>query len=197
MYDQAMPPDATDTKRRLMQAAVDEFARHGLAGARVDRIADNAKANKRSIYMHFGTKEELFDLVVADSMLTLAESITFTGDLPRYAGDLYDRVQKWPHIRRLYYWANLEREQGVNDETFQYRQRLTAIRTAQQSGHVRDDIPAAELLAMVIAIVLSWDTSAWSLQALRPEFGGRTPGSRRASVVTSVAALAQPQPART
>jgi AcrR family transcriptional regulator len=191
-----MPPDATETKKRLMRAAVDEFARYGLAGARVDRIADNAAANKRSIYMHFGTKEELFDKVVADSMLTLAGSLSFdAGDLAAYAGDMFDRLEQWPHIRRLYYWANLERERAIDAETAQYRQRLTAIQQAQTAGQIRDDIPAAELMAMVIAVVLSGETAAWSLQALRPEFGSPSHHGRRAAVVAAVAGLAQPRPA--
>ena len=56
-----MPPDATDTKRRLLKAAYEEFSARGLAGARVDRIAAAAKANKQAIYAHFGNKDDLFD----------------------------------------------------------------------------------------------------------------------------------------
>jgi AcrR family transcriptional regulator len=101
-----MPPDATEIKRRLMKAAVDEFTEHGQAGARIDRIAESASANKRSIYMHFGTTEELFDKVVADTFLELAASIPFGDDhLVGYAGDLFDRLEQWPHVRRLYLWA--------------------------------------------------------------------------------------------
>ncbi len=46
-----MPPDSTETKRRLLAAAAEEFARYGLAGARVDRIAEAAGANKRQRYV--------------------------------------------------------------------------------------------------------------------------------------------------
>jgi len=61
-----MPPDASATKARLLQAATEEFTAYGMAGARVDRIAARAGANKRLIYVHFGTKEELFDIVEKD-----------------------------------------------------------------------------------------------------------------------------------
>jgi AcrR family transcriptional regulator len=188
MYDGRMPPDATETKRRLMRAAVDEFATYGLAGARVDRIAETASANKRSIYMHFGTKEELFDKVVADSMLELAESISFDdGDLPRYAGELFDRLERWPHVRRLYLWAGLERQQPVDVEVEQYRRRVAMIAAAQESGRIRADIPPAELMAMVIALVISWDIATSSLKALRPEYASAA--GRRAAVVAAVAGL--------
>ena len=51
-------PDATQA--RILAAAKMEFARSGLGGARVDGIADRAKANKRMSYHYFGNKEDLF-----------------------------------------------------------------------------------------------------------------------------------------
>ena len=188
-----MPPDATETKRRLMKAAVDEFAKYGLAGARVDRIAETAAANKRSIYMHFGTKEELFDKAVSQSFLELADSIAFGDDhLIGYAGGLFDALEKWPHIQRLYLWSGLEREQSVPAEVETYRRRVRTIEAAQKAGRVRDDIPPAELMAMVIAVVISWNSAAWSLRALGPEYACDSSSSRRAAVVAAVAGLVQP-----
>jgi AcrR family transcriptional regulator len=45
---------------RILEAAKQEFANHGLAGARVDRIAAKADANKRMLYYHVGNKEDLY-----------------------------------------------------------------------------------------------------------------------------------------
>ncbi|PZO65900.1 MAG: TetR family transcriptional regulator [Paracoccus denitrificans] len=56
--------DSEATKSRILAAAKREFARNGLGGARVDDIADKAKANKRMIYHYFGSKEGLFQTVV-------------------------------------------------------------------------------------------------------------------------------------
>lgn len=194
MYGEDMPPDATETKRRLMNAAVEEFATYGLAGARVDRIAEHASANKRSIYMHFGTKEELFDMVVADGMSELAEAVAIdAGSLPDYAGALFDRLQQRPHIRRLYLWAGLERQQPVEAEVKEYRRNVAAIKAAQDAGQARADIPAMELLAMVIALVISWDTASWSLKALEAETGHDSFTGRRDAVTAAVAALVQPR----
>ena len=55
------------TKRRVLAAAKVEFARHGLAGARVDAIAARAKANKQMIYHYFGNKQELFLAVLEEA----------------------------------------------------------------------------------------------------------------------------------
>lgn len=176
-----------------MKAAVDEFTEHGLAGARIDRIAESASANKRSIYMHFGTTEELFDKVVAGTFLELAASIPFGDDhLVGYAGDLFDRLEQWPHVRWLYLWARLEREQPFEPEVEGYRRRAVAIAAAQEAGNLRADIPPAELVAMVIGVVISWDSAAWSLKALQPEFGFHDLASLQAAVVSAVTGLVQP-----
>ena len=55
------PRDSAATKRRILDAATAEFAHFGLAGARVDRIAERAGANQQLIYAYFRSKEELFE----------------------------------------------------------------------------------------------------------------------------------------
>jgi AcrR family transcriptional regulator len=52
--------DPEGMRQRILEAAKQEFAAHGLAGARVDRIAANADANKRMLYYHVGNKEDLY-----------------------------------------------------------------------------------------------------------------------------------------
>ncbi len=52
---------------RILAAAKQEFAAHGLAGARVDRIAAKAGANKRMLYYHVGKKDDLYLEVLEDA----------------------------------------------------------------------------------------------------------------------------------
>jgi AcrR family transcriptional regulator len=52
--------DPEGMRLRILEAAKEEFAAHGLAGARVDRIAVKAGANKRMLYYHVGKKDELY-----------------------------------------------------------------------------------------------------------------------------------------
>jgi AcrR family transcriptional regulator len=59
--------DPERTRARILEAATGEFAHHGLAGARVDRIAKQAGANKRMLYYYFGSKEDLFLTVLEAS----------------------------------------------------------------------------------------------------------------------------------
>ena len=52
---------------RILEAAKQEFAAHGLAGARVDRIAAKAGANKRMLYYHVGKKDDLYLAVLEEA----------------------------------------------------------------------------------------------------------------------------------
>jgi AcrR family transcriptional regulator len=52
--------DPEGMRMRIMRAATAEFARYGFGGARLDRIAKTAGANKRMIYYHVGDKEGLY-----------------------------------------------------------------------------------------------------------------------------------------
>jgi AcrR family transcriptional regulator len=69
---QTRDPEAT--KVRILAAAEKEFARYGLGGARVDRIAVQAKSNKRMLYHYFGNKEQLFAITVENAYATFREA---------------------------------------------------------------------------------------------------------------------------
>jgi AcrR family transcriptional regulator len=47
-------------RKRILDAARDEFARRGSDGARIERIARAARANKRMLYYHVGNKDALY-----------------------------------------------------------------------------------------------------------------------------------------
>ena len=66
--------DAEATRARILAAAKAEFARVGLGGARVDRIAEIAGANKRMLYYYFGNKDELFRAVLEATYEHIRES---------------------------------------------------------------------------------------------------------------------------
>lgn len=58
---------AAATRRRILDAALAEFAKKGLAGARVDEIAARGNANKRMIYAYYGSKEDLWLAVLEEA----------------------------------------------------------------------------------------------------------------------------------
>lgn len=69
---QVRDPDATQA--RILVAATQEFAKYGLGGARVDRIAIRAKSNKRMLYHYFGNKDELFRITVENAYAQFREA---------------------------------------------------------------------------------------------------------------------------
>jgi len=65
--------DADRSQNAILLAARDEFAEHGLGGARVDRIAERAGLNKRLIYYYFADKETLFQAVLEQAYRHIRE----------------------------------------------------------------------------------------------------------------------------
>ena len=65
--------DADRSQSTILAAARDEFAEHGLGGARMDRIAERAGLNKRLIYYYFEDKDRLFQAVLEQAYLQIRE----------------------------------------------------------------------------------------------------------------------------
>jgi AcrR family transcriptional regulator len=59
--------DADETRNNILEVAAREFADKGLAGARIDEIAEKTASSKRMIYYYFGGKDELYRAVLERS----------------------------------------------------------------------------------------------------------------------------------
>ncbi|MGW7050079.1 TetR family transcriptional regulator [Streptomyces avermitilis] len=162
-----MPRDSSATKARLLDAAFTEFAAYGIAGARVDRIAEAAGANKRLIYAYFGNKEQLFDEVLQRAMTAGAESVPFdVEDLPGYAGAIFDHLVARPDLMRLRLWKLLERPSATGLEPDAFRRKAAEVADAQQRGEVAQEMESADLLTMVLAAAQAW---FWAAEGVDPE----------------------------
>ena len=76
--------DPARTMAGIMAVATQEFAAKGLAGARIDAIADATHTSKRMIYYYFGSKEGLYLAVLEESYRRIrqTESNLQLADLP-------------------------------------------------------------------------------------------------------------------
>jgi AcrR family transcriptional regulator len=181
-----MARDSAETKRRIFEAATAEFTAHGIAGARVDRIAAAAGANKQSIYAYFGNKRRLFEFVVSEHVARFLDAVPFVAsDLPSYAVGIFDFFIEHPEIAQLRTWHALE--PGESDHRIPIienaiRRRTREIRRAQTEGLVDARIPAEDLLAMVNALAGTW---AVATPERNPRGGAdaRSIKRRRAAVV--------------
>jgi AcrR family transcriptional regulator len=66
--------DAERSRAIILNAALEEFALFGLGGARIDRIAERSKLNKRLIYYYFTDKDQLFQAVLESAYEQIRES---------------------------------------------------------------------------------------------------------------------------
>lgn len=155
------PPTARGaaTWDRILDAATAEFAQHGFSGARIERITSTARTNKAQLYGYFGTKDELFDAVLAASFRQIIDLATIdANDLPGWAVRLYDEYLAHPDIIRLATWSRLERSPRghlVSEAERQDREKLAAIAAAQQAGAVVPGEPF-DVMAMVIGMSMAW-----------------------------------------
>ena len=109
--------DPARNQERILGAATEEFSRYGLGGARVDRIAARAGANKRMLYYYYGNKEALF-LAALESRyahIRRAEQGLRLGDLGpvegvrRLIAFTWNYYLKHPEFLRLLNSENLHR----------------------------------------------------------------------------------------
>ncbi len=144
------PEVALATPERILDAAIQEFVEHGLAGARVDRIARRAGANKQLLYRYFGSKDALFDAAIR-GMATRFDQIrstlpdTLEERLPYYFERATDD-QQWV---RLLLWEALHSGEGpaVNEgERRAHMMRaVDKVRADQAAGILPADLDAGQL----------------------------------------------------
>lgn len=159
MPEQPQTRRGAATYQRILDAATEEFAQHGIAGARVDRIVSAARTNKAQLYAYFGDKGQLFDAIFLDSLDSITNTATIDAeDLADWAVRLYDEYLRRPDLIRLATWTRLERQPTghLAESHDDYDEnKLAAIAAAQAAGRVRDGDPF-DIMAMVIAMSMAW-----------------------------------------
>lgn len=155
-----MTSPADRTRQRILDAATEEFAARGIAGARVDRIAAASGMSKPMLYSHFGAKDRLFDAVFAEHVIANGDRVPFTADdLPGYAAALYDDYLADPALARLVMWKRLERETtgflypGLEEHEAAH---VRDIASAQAAGRIRADLDPDDVWTLLIATAASW-----------------------------------------
>ncbi|OXM66228.1 TetR family transcriptional regulator [Amycolatopsis vastitatis] len=159
MADKPLTSRGAATRQRILEVATQEFAEHGIAGARVERIVVAARTNKAQLYGYFGSKDGLFDAIFFGSLERIMTVVPIDAtDLAGWAVRLYDEYLRRPDLIRLATWARLERRPTghlVEDSSRLDDAKLRAIADAQAAGIVRAGDPF-DLMAMVIAMSMAW-----------------------------------------
>src|SRR5215831_12499874 len=146
--------NAEATRERILEAALAEFSAHGIAGARVDRIARAAGCNKNLIYIYFEDKETLFTTVLCKHLLRVHEEQPFTpDDLPGYAAKVFDFALANPDLMRLMAWSALEQQaKGQAERVAALDAKVRALAAAQNAGRVGAAFPPDFLVTALLSL---------------------------------------------
>jgi hypothetical protein len=124
-----------------------------------------------------------------------ADAVPFTPeDLGGYAGALFDAIVAHPELLTLTTWRNFERAHATEPELVSYGKKLAAVRAAQKAGAIDPELPAEDVLAMVMALATSWLNAAPALKELgRGDARGRRRlAAHRAALVRVVSRATAP-----
>ena len=143
--------DADRSRRLLLDAALDEFAAKGYAGARVADIASRAGVNKQLINYYFGGKEGLY-LAIGERWLEREAEINdpalpFEEIMIRYLDNVLDD----PRGARLNAWRGLTED--LDAVPAGDREDLSDLERRQAAGELAADLdPAVVMLAMMAMV---------------------------------------------
>ena len=186
--------DTERTKQLLLDAATAEFSAHGLAGARIDRIASEAGVNKERIYQYFGKKDEFFGIVLARQLAAVMDAVPITGAgveaIVDYADRVFEYHSRHPELARLVFWEGLERSEptALDARTAGADNKVARL---QEALPTLSDANARELLATILTLCDGWQV----LRAMDRVYTGTIErdaarnDARKASVLLTIESL--------
>jgi AcrR family transcriptional regulator len=161
-----MARPATVSPERILAAAAAEFAAHGYAGARVDRIARRARVNKAMLYYHFRNKRTLYRELLravfrqaADRLRTVAASdLDAAGALDQAIQTISDLAREESHFPAVMLREIAEGGAHLDRETLAA---LSAVPRAfaellargERAGSLRPVHPFAAYITMMAPII--------------------------------------------
>jgi AcrR family transcriptional regulator len=143
--------DAERSRRRLLDAALDEFSEKGFAGARVRDIADRAGVNKQLVNYHFGGKEGLYLAVQRSWPRVEQEFADPSLPLDELAVRYLHNALRDPRPTRLLAWRGLSAAEAPPDASA--ADDLSGTRARKERGELAPDIDPATLRLMLLGAI--------------------------------------------
>jgi AcrR family transcriptional regulator len=195
--------DPERTMANILEVATAEFADKGLAGARIDAIADATRTSKRMIYYYFGSKEGLYVAVLEEAYRRIRhiESELHLEDLPpedalrRLVGFTHDYQLANPDFIRLVMNENMHRGEFLAQSKAIQKLNVTVIDTiagvlarGAAAGVFRKDIDPVDLHMSISALCFFnvANRHTFALIFKRDLNAPRAVGSRRDSIIEMV-----------
>jgi TetR/AcrR family transcriptional regulator len=159
-----------ESRAAILQAAIREFSREGVAGARTDAIARAAGVNKALLYYYFKDKETLYAAVLDQVFGGLSQSIqkALSSDLPprekllAYVGAHFDYIASHPLYPRITQGEMMRAARGAAPQLKRiakqyfvplFRKVAAVIAEGQATGDFRPVDPLHFVPSMIAIIV--------------------------------------------
>lgn len=186
--------DPDRTKEDILAVATEEFASLGLAGGRVDAIAERTKTSKRMIYYYFGSKEGLYLAVLEKAyrkIRSLEADLELAGMSPEQAlrtliASTFDHDEANPEFVRLvsieniHQAAHMQRSTEIRDLNVSIIETLSGIlERGRQAGIFRRNVDAIDLHMLISAFCFFRVSNRYTFGTIfrrdlsAPEFYGR------------------------
>ena len=195
-----------ESRAAILQAAVREFSREGIAGARTDAIARAARVNKALLYYYFKDKDTLYSAVLDQVFGGLTESIqaALSTDLPprekllAYVGAHFDYIAGHPLYPRIVQGEMMRAARGRAPQLERivkqyfvplFRKVAAVIEQGQATGEFRSVDPMHFVPSMIAVIVFHF-TNAPVLRMIAgiDPFSPERIAARRAAVLDFISA---------
>jgi TetR/AcrR family transcriptional regulator len=203
--------EVPDTRRLVLGVARSEFALKGLAGARVDEIADKAGVNKQAIYYHFGNKDDLFratldscyeDILTQNKVYVASAPVTPPRQAVRNLIEhMFDRIEKHPEIVQLimdenrYLGRHLTNARLISSSDDPLIDHLrAAFKIGGASGEIASRIDVEQFFMDIIALCIFYFSNIYTVSAVmdRDLAAPRAVRARRRHIVRQLMASVSP-----
>ncbi len=170
-----------ETKRRIANAAAEEFALRGYNGATLRSIAERAKCSKALIIRYFGSKRELYRAVLNSKYAELAKRET-VHSFPKTScvveflreifSDLFAFNVENPQFSRLIAWENLHGAKHLDAAAARaarepgFTELQNVIETAKEAGLIRKDLDIGKFVYALQAITVVYFTNRYTMSIL-------------------------------
>ncbi|MDX1379735.1 MAG: TetR/AcrR family transcriptional regulator [Xanthomonadales bacterium] len=157
--------DADATRHAILEAAQALFVERGFGSTSLAQIGARCNCTNSLILHHFDSKEQLWSAVkdrcfqefLEEQRSLFAQDEVSLESLRETARAYFRLLQRNPQVVQLLVRAELERDLGCNryDEE-RLAPFVEQMQRAQTAGLLRDDVPAAHLLLMMIHCITQW-----------------------------------------
>jgi TetR/AcrR family transcriptional regulator len=200
------------SRAAILQAAVREFSREGVAGARIDAIARSARVNKALLYYYFKDKEALYSAVLDQVFggLTIAVNVAFALNVPprekilSYVRAHFDYVAAHPLYPRIVQGEMMSTGRNGSSQLDRivkqyFRPLASQLSQALTEGMAAGDfrpVDPRQVVPSIISVIVFYFTNAPAMRSMTgiDPLQPKQIASRRAAVLDFISAALLRQP---